>query len=33
MIQVLLNKTEFEYDIHSLIKAFFFFLYVGIYYS
>ena len=23
MIQVLLNKTEFEYDIHSLIKAFF----------
>ena len=23
MIEVLLNKPEFEYDIHSLIKAFF----------
>ena len=22
MIEVLLNKPEFEYDIHSLIKAF-----------
>ena len=23
MITVTLNRTEFEYDIHSLIKAFF----------
>lgn len=30
MIEVLLNKPEFEYDIHSLIKAFFPEQYVGV---
>ena len=30
MIEVLLNKLEFEYDIHSLIKAFFPEQYVGV---
>lgn len=30
MIEVILNKPEFEYDIHSLIKAFFPETYVGV---
>ena len=30
MIEVLLNKPEFEYDIHSLVKAFFPEQYVGV---
>ena len=30
MIEVLLNKPEFEYDSHSLIKAFFPEQYVGV---